>query len=237
MKKPGFVILISADAEWRAVLEYFRNIQLHPSPYGDWFSNDYSSIAELDAHVIIFHGGWGKVAAAGSTQYVIDRWHPGLIMNLGTCGGFEGQIPREAIVLAEKTIIYDIYEQMGDPDEHVAFYSSEIDLAWLAEPFPIALQRGVLVSGDRDLRCDEISSLMAKYGAAAGDWESGSIAWVAKRNSVDCLILRGVTDLVSEKGGEAYDGKISYFYDNTQKVMRRLLDSIPHWLAHYKQHR
>jgi adenosylhomocysteine nucleosidase len=235
MKKFRFVILISADAEWKVVLEYYKNIQLQSSPYGDWFSAQYPGMLDQEEPVILFHGGWGKVAAAGSTQYVIDRWQPDLIVNIGTCGGFEGLIEREAIILAEKTIIYDIYEQMGDPDEHLAFYSTVIDLSWIEGPLPIAVQRGLLVSGDRDLMCDELDYLKSKYRATAGDWESGAIAWVAQRNHVDCLILRGVTDLVSEKGGEAYNGQITYFYANTQKVMRRLLDSIPQWLAIFQK--
>ncbi|RPI83169.1 MAG: hypothetical protein EHM41_16570 [Chloroflexi bacterium] len=45
----------------------------------------------------------GKISAAASTQYIIDRWNPDLLINLGTCGGFEGCIERGAVVLVEKT--------------------------------------------------------------------------------------------------------------------------------------
>lgn len=63
----------------------------------------------------------------------------------------------------------------------------------------------------------------------AGDWESGAIAWVAARNGVRCLILRGVTDLVSEEGGEAY-GNPALFTAAAREVMRELFDSLPQWL-------
>jgi adenosylhomocysteine nucleosidase len=63
----------------------------------------------------------------------------------------------------------------------------------------------------------------------AADWESGAIAWVAKRNGVHCLILRGVTDLVSVGGGEAY-GNIGLFLKNTKSVMKTLIDQLPAWL-------
>ncbi len=170
------------------------------------------------------------MAAAGSAQYVISRWHPKLIINLGTCGGFQGEINRGEIILVEKTIIYDIFEQMGDPEEHIRHYQTEIDNSWISEPYPIKVVRSLLVSGDRDLFCGDLPELKSKYRAIAGDWESGAIAWVAAKNQTQCLILRGVTDLVSEKNGEAYDGNVGYFYENTKLIMKKLVESLPGWL-------
>ena len=124
---------------------------------------------------------------------------------------------------------------MGDPDEHIQYYASKIDTAWIKEPMPMQVVRALLVSGDRDLFSDEISLLKSKFGASAGDWESGAIAWVTLRNHTKCLILRGVTDLVSKMGGEAYGGNVSYYYDNTELVMKELIESLPRWLISYKR--
>ncbi len=228
-----FVILISANAEWRVMKSLFREAKSSPSPYGEWFSHFFNGNGILEKPVIFMHGGWGKVAAAGSTQYAIDRWHPQLVVNLGTCGGFKGSVEREAIILVEKTIIYDIYEQMGDPEEHIRQYSTELDTTWLNEPLPMEVIRTVLVSGDRDLFWKDVPLLKEKYGAVAGDWESGAIAYVAAKNDTPSFILRGVTDLVSETGGDAYDGKVNYYYENTAIIMKKLIESLPEWLVKY----
>lgn len=181
--------------------------------------------------VVFFHGGWGKIAAAASTQYVIDRWSPALLVNLGTCGGFEGEIEKGTIILAERTLVYDIIEQMGDYDEHIAHYTTDIDLSWLGGGYPQKVLRTLLVSGDRDLLVEDIPRLKAEFGAVAGDWESGAIAWVAARNNTRCLILRGVTDLVGSSGGEAYEGNIQVFVEGATKILSRLVDSLPGWIA------
>jgi adenosylhomocysteine nucleosidase len=76
---------------------------------------------------------------------------------------------------------------------------------------------------------DEIPMLKEKFHAVAGDWESGAIAWVADRNRTRLIILRGVTDLVGIKGGEAY-GNMEYFAKSSQKIMTSLLNSLPDWL-------
>jgi adenosylhomocysteine nucleosidase len=225
-----FVVLISADAEWRVVRKIFTASVINRTPYGEWFSHQYGPLNGLIKPVIFMHGGWGKVAASGSTQYAIGKWHPQRIINLGTCGGFKGEISSGEIILVEKTVIYDIYEQMGDPDEHIHEYMTEIDNSWISLPYPTPVRRLLLVSGDRDLIISEIPMLKAKYGAIAGDWESGAIAWVSHKNQTPCLILRGVTDLVGGEGGEAYNGNVRYYYKNTELVMKMLIEALPRWL-------
>lgn len=223
-------VIVSASQEWDAVVAFKGYNGLHTSPYGAWFVTPVD-VAGRAEDVVFCHGGWGKIAAAGSAQYVIDRWQPQLIVNLGTCGGFEGAIARDTVVLAERTLVYDIVEQMGDPDAALARFATNLDLSWLAEPYPMPVHRGLLLSGDRDLVAAEVPALRARFGAVAGDWESGAIAWVAARNGVRCLILRGVTDLVGPDGGEAYDGRVAFFTERAYAVMMVLLRALPDWLA------
>ena len=216
--------MISADAEWRAVRGIFAEDEARPTPFGEQFA------ATCGTHdVTVFHGGWGRISAAASTQFVIDHFQPDLLVNLGTCGGFEGRINRGAIVLVERTLIYDILEQMADPAAAIRHYSTELNLDWLGANMPSPVVRGLMVSGDRDIVAGDISGLVEEYGAMAADWESGAIAWVAQRNARRVLILRGVSDLVSPAGGEAY-GNYELFVGRTGEIMAQLFDGLPKWL-------
>jgi adenosylhomocysteine nucleosidase len=222
------VVIISAETEWRVVCEGYEGYKRQKSSFGEFFEIDIN-ISGKPASVIFFHGGWGKICAAASTQYAIDRWNPSILINLGTCGGIEGKIDREAIVLVEKTIVYDIVEKMGGADEAIQFYTTEVDLSWITGDYPTPVRKSLLISADRDLLPEEIPILEEKYGAVAGDWESGAIAYVCARNHKKCMILRGVTDLVGKSGGEAYD-HVGIFETNTRKVMQNLLTTLPLWL-------
>ena len=102
----SIAVLVSATTEWRVVNSYYPDAVVHSSPLGSWFVQTVGGTTAT-ASVLFFHGGWGKIAAAASTQYVIDRWHPTTIINLGTCGGFAGQIARGTVVLATRTIVYE----------------------------------------------------------------------------------------------------------------------------------
>ncbi len=235
------VVLISADAEWSVVRKHYLHARIHRSPFGEWFQvqvnletlnkNGQNKVKTADISVIFFQGGWGKIAAAASTQYVINGWKPELLINLGTCGGFLGLVERFSIFLVDETIVYDIYEQMGDPIAHVTHYSTKIDLTWLnqADPPPLPVKRSLLVSGDRDLIPGDRGELIKRFGASAGDWESGAIAFVARKNMQHLVILRGVTDLVGDQAGEAYQN-IALFKENTEIVMELLLTKFFDWV-------
>lgn len=229
MDKCEVVVLVSADVEWRAVRELYPQANYHSSPYGAWFALPVPA-SEGEMQVCVMHGGWGKVAAAASAQYALDTWGPSLVVNLGTCGGFKDHIARNSVILVDKTVIYDILEQMGDQAAAINYYTTELDLSWLQQPFPIPVVKGLLLSGDRDLVPDEIEDLHTMYGAVAGDWESSSIAYVAAHNDVRCLILRYVTDLVGSDGGEVYDGTLDLFEERANQAVTYLFSSLAAWL-------
>jgi adenosylhomocysteine nucleosidase len=220
------VVLISAIAEWAAVKEIFSPIEIQSSPFGESF------YLTLDTwNLTLYHSGWGKIASAGMMQYGIDHDAPDLIVNLGTCGGFEGLVEQGDVILVDRTIVYDIVELMGDLDIN-SYYASSLDLSWLPEPYPHPVRRGLIASADSDLPPDKIPSLK-EQGAIAGDWESAALAWVAQKNGARLLILRAVSDLVNEQRGEAYNN-IEMFIERTKVLMRKLFDQLPDWLAHAK---
>lgn len=242
------VILISANLEWQAAKPLFAGAPEQESPLGKWVELKLQAprlagagprtgmLHDLGYPVVVFHGGWGKISAAATAQYVIDRWNPPLLINLGTCGGFRGHIERDEVVLVEKTLVYDILEQMTDPDEALSHYTTELDLSWLKDPLPYPVRRTLLISGDRDLIAEEVPSLHRRFGAVAGDWESGAIAWVAARNHTRCLILRGVSDLVgpgdgeAASDGEAYGDGGQFFAASAGRILKQLFDQRPTWI-------
>jgi len=221
----SIVVLISADAEWRGVLQAFPDADCQLSPYGEWFVHALPGPRDDLQPPVFLHGGWGKIAAAASTAYAIERWQPGLVVNLGTCGGFAGKVERGQTLLVDETLVYDIVEQMGDPEAAREHYTTRLDLGWLPGILPPGVRRGRLVSADRDILPQDIAMLIERFGAIAADWESGAIAWVAARHKTRCLILRAVSDLVGQTGGEAY-GNPELFESYAHEIMRRLVNIL-----------
>lgn len=216
------VVIISANSEWNGVTSLFPDAKIEHYPYGECFQAMLNGIP-----ITFFHTGWGKTASAGALQHILDKYDPELVINLGTCGGFAGVVTQGDLILVERTFMYDIVELMSDQDVS-DYYASALDLSWLADPEPFLTRRGLIASADSDLPPDKIQFLKA-HGAIAADWESAALAWVARKNNTRLLILRMVSDIVSEEGGEAYDN-IELFHERTQAIMKQLIGQLPKWL-------
>ena len=221
-------IIISANTEWAVVSAHFAVQQFETTPFGQHFR-----LQENGEELGFFYGGWGKIDAAASVQYIIDTYKPQLVINIGTCGGFAGQVGAGEVIIAEKTIVYDIYERMFDAEQAIQDYTTDIDLSWLRDKSDERVKRTTLISADQDIDPKEVRMLQARYHAVAADWESGALAHVCKRNYVPVLIARSVSDVVSESEGEAYQSP-EVFVTRTEKIMDHLLAFLPTWISMYR---
>jgi len=215
----NIAVIISAGAEWREIVSILKPPSVQKYPYGEFFSG--APGREYSKNIIFFHGGVGKISAAGSAQYIIDKFAPELLINIGTCGGFAGSVNKGDIIMADETIVYDIYDSMEGSETTLKRYITKIDVHGWKELFEDGVIVHKLISADRDLIPSEVETLKNRFGAVAGDWESGAIAYAASKNSVKLLILKGVSDIVSRHGGDAY-GDMGSFYDGTAVVMAKL---------------
>ena len=222
-------VVISANAEWQSVRPLFPNADVAHYPYGEFF---HAALGVLP--VMFFHTGWGKTASAGALQYILDHYAPELVINLGTCGGFAGTVRRGDVILVERAFIYDIVELMDSADV-TDYYATSLDLSWLAEPYPYPVRRGRMASADSDLLPEKILFLRSR-GVLAADWETASLAWVAKRNAARLLILRVVSDLVGVEGGEVYD-QMEVFNERAKEIMKQLVEQLPGWLNVVRIHK
>jgi len=225
-----FAILISAHAEWQAVLHQIQPGKLTSSPYGEYFTYTFA-----DFPVIFIHSGWGKVSTAGACQFAIDRFCPQLLVNLGTCGGLEGLAELGEILLVTETAFYDIFEGMSDYAQAIDFYRTKADLSWLPQNLPEDTRRARLVSADQDILPQAYTRISGEFAAGAADWESAAFAWVAQRNGIPWLILRGVTDLVSRTQAEAA-GNVALWRARTGQIMEKLLAQLPWYLTAFAAH-
>ena len=192
------------------------------SPYGECFTVDIGG-----EPVLLFHGGWGKISAAASAKYTIGTWQPQVLINLGTCGGIAGRVQPGETLLVTRTIVYDILEGIGDSDDAIRAYTTQIDAAWLGDDFrlPSGSRCWSLVTA---IWCPH-TSLTSSIGTARR---------AAPRYRV--VILRTVSDLVDAERNEAEAiGNLPLFQERCDSVMRSLLADlsrvVPHVLRRFHE--
>jgi len=105
---------ICAEKEWpciKSILNYLGN-KVQCSPFGEYFDRLLGP-----NECIWYHSGATKTRAAAACQYAIDVWHPDAIINLGTCGGVDQNVKELEIILANRTIQYDVIQRFGIPEQ------------------------------------------------------------------------------------------------------------------------
>jgi adenosylhomocysteine nucleosidase len=191
------------------------------SPFGEWFDHPLGS-----NECICFHSGATKTRARAACQYAICTWHPDTIINLGTCGGVAHNVKELDIILANRTIQYDVIERFGELTE--SFQKAQetiIDVSWTKKYRSSEISHvGAIASADQDLSLEYRGKLQTAKILAA-DWESASIAKICELNKIKCLILRGVSDIPQDKSSSKRLQGYHYRH-NTPIIMKRLVNIV-----------
>jgi nucleoside phosphorylase len=216
-------IQICAEKEWPCVKSIFkiRGNRLQFSPFGERFDHPLGSIK-----CTWYHSGATKTRAAAACQYAICTWHPDTIINLGTCGGVAHNVKVLDIILANKTVQYDVIERFGELTE--SFQKDQetiIDVSWAEKCRSSEISHvGTIASADQDLSL-ECRGRLQTAKILAADWESASIAKVCELNNIRCLILRGVSDIPQDESSSV-PLQDNHYCRNTPKIMERLVNIV-----------
>jgi nucleoside phosphorylase len=207
------IIQITSKVEWKETKSLLDPIEINAYPYGEYVK---TIIDNLEC--IFYHGGPTKTLASGACQYAIDRWAPEILFVLGTCGGVAEDLQPFDVILAEKTAQWDV-----DPARKKVNIFHEmiaLDNSWTNwDDFPYKIVKGFIASGDQTVTASNCDRLRNGEVTAA-DWETASIAKICSVNDVKCCIVRGVSDLGSER-----EFNFEIFQRNTFIIMEMLIKS------------
>jgi adenosylhomocysteine nucleosidase len=222
-------VLVSATGEWDAIVSILQPSSLQQSLPGAHFQTELAG-----RPCLFFHSGWGKIATAASTQYVIDHYHPELILNIGTCGGFSGFSEVGEILLVQETLIYDIVERMDNPVAALNHYRTKNDISWITDLLPAGTRKARIISADQDIDYASFDLLTTTHQADAADWETGAFAWVAALSHIPWLALRGVSDVVTPQGSETDNG-VDLWRSRLDQLMRKILADLPFYFMEFER--
>lgn len=176
---------------------------------------------------VICVGGVGKANAAAATAVMVERYFPQMVINVGCAGAYaRSGLAVGQLAIADSELLGDEGVLLPSNWQDLAFmnipsvtrgtqrYYNRIPLSkhaaetavQLAEYHGVPLKRGAFVtvstcSGSR-ARGDELT---ARYGAIAESMEGGAVAQICLRYGVDCLEIRGISNLVVDRDLKGWD--------------------------------
>lgn len=159
-------------------------------------------VYEIEPGIIAYAGGIGKVNAAMSAQFIIDRHHPDWIVNAGVAGSFL-DLPIGTVVLAKGFVQHDVdTTAMGDPIgmvstvNQVYFPTDRLERTdAVLTALGVAHETGDVATGDAFMVRGGRADWVAKtFSPTLCEMEGGAVAQVCLRNGVKFTALKSVSD-------------------------------------------
>jgi adenosylhomocysteine nucleosidase len=154
---------------------------------GDGFTVRRGRLGER--YVVLVESGLGRPRAAKATHALIDAYRPRLVVSSGFAGGLDGRLKRYELIAADSLVSAEGGEITLDPAPIAP---------WLKEVSD--LHRGRLLTLDRIVRTSEEKRLLGeKHRALAVDMESFAVADVCRERNVPFLVVRAISDAVTDE--------------------------------------
>lgn len=196
--------------------------------------------------VVVCAGGIGKINAAAATAVMIDRYQPQLVINIGCAGAYIGSgLAVGNLVVASEEVLADDgvlvaagwkdlrYMNLPSVDQGgmscynllpLSRHASEKAMQ-LADYYGVFLMRGrsatvSTCSGTRQYGAE----LSQRWSALMENMEGAAVAQVCLRCGVDCLEIRGISNLVEERDLKKWD--IPRAVENAQRFVLKYLEEM-----------
>ncbi len=214
-------ISIATEWEWNATLNYFNidKVECKNYPYGEYF------IYEIgDKKLVFYQTGARKVNGVGATQYMISKFNLEKVIVAGTCAGIDDKYKALDILVPNKAVQYDCTVKEVEPLIKKSFVV-EIDLS----DYDYTGENIIIGTADKAVVMWNDYLELKNNGITIADTESAAIAYICRKNNVECIIIKGISDfptdeLLSDKY-KSNEEQIKVYIENTPKVMEKIFNN------------
>lgn len=211
-------ISIATKWEYEATLEYFsiKDDERFVYPYGEYFIRTMN-----DTELVFYSTGVRKVNGIGGNQYMISRFHLTKIIVAGTCAGIDDRFRNLDIIVPDKAVQYDCTVKEIEPFIKQSFI---VDIA--LSKYGNDFNTGTIGTADKAVVMWKDYLELKENEITIADTEAGAIAYICKKNDVECIIIKGISDFPSvESNSDTFESnieQINVYIENTPKVMNKI---------------
>jgi len=151
-------------------------------------------------NIILSKSGVGKVSAATTTQFIIDKYKPDYIINIGIAGSLSPELKAGDTVIADKMVQHDFdvtafgnpkgYMDNGiEPNKTTIYYSDKNLIKNFTKDKTLitgTIATGYIFVADTKLK----QSIKKEFDADIVDMESAAIAQTAQRNNIPVIVIK-----------------------------------------------
>ncbi|WP_416731058.1 permease [Fictibacillus sp. JL2B1089] len=211
-------ISIATKWEYEATLEYFRIKENERSeyPYGEYFMRTINN-----SELVFYSTGVRKVNGVGANQYMISKFNLTKVIVVGTCAGIDDAFSNLKIFIPDKAVQYDCTVKEVEPFIKQSFIV-DIDLSKYGNDF----NTGTIGTADKAVVMWKDYLELKENQITIADTEASAIAFICKKNDVECIIIKGISDFPTDERNfnkfESNKEQINVYIENTPKVMNKI---------------
>ena len=213
-------ILVTSKIEWEALLNVYEiDINLTDKyTYGDYYK---TNIYNKD--VLLFRSIGRKAMSSAAVQYMIDKFNLRKVIFIGTATLVADYLDYGDIIIPDRVSEYDLSIREIEP---LIKESNIIEL----NKVNVSMKYfdGLLGTSDKSLVTKKDYLMAKETDMVASDTEAAAIARVCRLNNIDIVIIKGISDRISEEGDylaqtEEYEETAPGIIDN---ITRNYLNEV-----------
>ena len=177
-------------------------------------------------------GGMGLVNAAATVQYLIDAYHPQVVIFSGIAGNLNKNLHTNDVVLGKTVKYLDTDMRLiGQWKPFASEFHSDDYLLNVASKVLTDMKimhiAGTIASGGYFVDSPEkVAEVIAATQADAVEMEGAAVLHVAARNDVPALVVRAMSDNADTKYEEFHTFDISEYADTAAQITVNILRNL-----------
>ena len=202
-------VIVTSKIEWDALLKvYGIDKDLTDSyTYGDYYK---TSI--YNKEVLLFRSLGRKAMASAAVQYMIDKFNLRKVIFIGTATLVSDYLDYGDIIIPDKVSEYDLSIREIEPlikdNNIIELKKVNVTMKYFD---------GLLGTSDKSLVTKKDYLMAKETDMVASDTEAAVIARVCKLNNIDIVIIKGISDRISEEGN--YDEQTEVYEENAPLII------------------
>lgn len=211
-------ISIATEWEYKATLDYFsvKDNERFGYPYGEYFTRTIN-----DTELVFYSTGVRKVNGVGGNQYMISKFNLTKVIVAGTCAGIDDKFSNLDIFIPDKAVQYDCTVKEIEPLIKQSFI---VDIA--LSKYGNDFYTGTIATADKAVVMWKDYLELKENKITIADTEAAAIAYICKKNDVECIIIKGISDFpTDERNSDKFESnieQINVYLENTPKVMNKI---------------
>ena len=186
-----------------------------------------------DKDVVFVQSGIGKVNAAITATLLIEKFEVNKVIFSGVAGSLDEKLKVGDVVIGRDIVQHDVdatafgYKMGQIPQmKEWAFESDKelIEKTGNISDFDHHIFYGRILTGDQFVSKKDLKIQLGKdFEALCVDMESGAVAQVCTRLGVKFLIIRSISDSITDESGMEYEDFVKLAAKNSTKILENII--------------